>query len=213
MAIAFDASTDGGLNFSNSLSFAHTCSGSDRILLVAVFGDLVTNAYDITSVTYNGSALTEIAREATPSDRWVGLYYIVAPATGSNTVAVTVTGGVVAAACSSFTGVHQSSPIDSSSTSTATLAAGLTDFTTVVASSCWLVMGGKNNTGATSAGTGTTLRQGPANGIYLVDSNGTVATGSRFQEVAGSTANWSDVLISIAPAGGAGSPWYYYSQQ
>lgn len=212
MAIAFDASTDGGLNFSNSLSFAHTCSGSDRILLVAVFGDLITNAYDITSVTYNSVSLTEIAHVATPSDRWVGLYQLVAPATGSNNVVATVTGGVVAAACSSFTGVDQLSPIDSFNTDAEEAVAAFTAFTTVVAANCWLVMGGKNNVGATSAGTGTTLRQGPSSGIYIVDSNGTVATGSRFQEVAGGTAHWSGVIASLQPAS-TGSPWYYFSQQ
>src|SRR5262252_9483594 len=62
--IAFDTATNGGNNggTTTSLTFNHTCA-SNATLLVGVIGDYVLSTPDnITSVTYNGTAMTLVAK-------------------------------------------------------------------------------------------------------------------------------------------------------
>ncbi len=59
--IAFDSATNGGSGTGTSLTYAHTCSGSARLLRVGV------NLYnpgtdDLTGVTYAGVAMTQIGK-------------------------------------------------------------------------------------------------------------------------------------------------------
>lgn len=117
MAVAFDATSYSGNQTVTPYSWSHTCSGSDRVLIVGVtVMDPTGNAPTVTGVTYNGVALTQIQ-----SNGWddAGSFYLrsylwrlIAPATGANTVQVTLSaapntsiGGAV-----SVTGAHQTTP-------------------------------------------------------------------------------------------------------
>jgi len=77
----------------SSYTFSHTCAGSNRLL---VFGDGHTSSSDttVTGVTYNGVALTLVRSDQHQSgDSWrTSIWYLIAPATGSNTVSVTLCG-------------------------------------------------------------------------------------------------------------------------
>ena len=99
-----------------SATIAHTVSGNNRLLLVGVtLWPGIPNRY-VTSVTWNGTALTKITNISYSDTIRTELGQLVAPATGSYNVIVNVTGtapnydanmtvGVI-----SFTGVDQSTP-------------------------------------------------------------------------------------------------------
>jgi len=114
--IAYDNASD-STGSGSTLTFSHTVSGTNRILLVgvAVF-DSNEALRPVTSVTYNGVALTKIDDEDTGagSSERAELWYLVAPATGANNVVITTTGSVtqIVGGAVSLTGVNQSSPVD-----------------------------------------------------------------------------------------------------
>jgi hypothetical protein len=115
MAVAFDAaSASADLSGSTSGSWSHTCSGSDRYLIVGVAGfDAESNLSGIT-VTYNSVAMTKLGGNQDTNNNNTLLFGLVAPATGSNTVQISnipSSFSQVAAGAISFTGVHQTTPV------------------------------------------------------------------------------------------------------
>lgn len=122
MAIAHDTdSNSGAVGNVATYSWSHTCTGSNLDLVVAVlvyYPNIGTTT--VTSVTYNGVAVTVQKFQDFPSAFfavWIG--NLVAPASGSNTISVTLSRALGGVNCtigfaSSYTGVHQSSPIDAS---------------------------------------------------------------------------------------------------
>lgn len=212
MAIAFDAATDGSLvNPGTSLTWSHTVTGSNPILHVAVFGDLVSGdatGVKITGVTYNAVAMTlvgKIAEEngATPAnDRWVYLYELVGPATGAHNVVVSASASIAIAGQSvSHTGAKQSSQPDNFTTNSAAGASSITTSLTTVADGCWSVLAIRTSGGTVSAGSGSTVRTTNANGLSLADSGGPkTPAGSTSMAVttAGST-TFGVVMASFSP--------------
>ncbi len=204
MAIAVDASTDGNHTLSSQThSFNHTCSGSDRYLVVVAFGDVAGVFPDVTA-TYNSVSMTELGRANTPTDRWMALFGLINPTSGTHAVLVTqnlvgstATGGSAV----SYTGVLQSGQPDSSNSGTGSSTTSFPLSTTVMATGCWLVLGTKSTSGTISGGSGTTARLIATDDLSLLDSNGTVLTGSQTL-TANSTAsdNFGGVIVSLAPS-------------
>ena len=109
MALAKDATSSAHAQGASSLSWAHTCTGSDRLLVV----HSGTNGTPVSTsgVTYNSVALTSRwsdSRNWTAASAWS----LVAPATGSNTVAITLsaTEDTEFGQAISYTGVDQTTP-------------------------------------------------------------------------------------------------------
>ncbi len=213
MAIAFDAATNGGTTGGNN-SFSHTCSGSDRILYVVAFGDTVqldATGNKMSGTIYGSDLMTELARlpennGASPTtDRWCYLFQLVNPASGSNTVLVVCSSGAVGAVAASYTGAAQTSQPDAQGSNYGSSTTA-TDSTTVVAASSWIVSAVKENQGWTVTPTNGTERvASAANGLHLIDSNGTVATGARTIGGTGSpSGDWVVLSASFAPVGGGG---------
>lgn len=119
--IAFDAASNSGYQAaSSSYSWSHICTGSDRYLLVGI--SMLSLAQTVSSITYNGVNLTLLGSKNSISGACrVELWGLAAPATGSNTIAVTLSGSIASAGCaSSFTGVHQTSPTEAFNSAQAT---------------------------------------------------------------------------------------------
>jgi len=179
MAIAYDSSAK-GTTTTSSLTFAHTCSGTNRILFVAA---RFYQTDKITGITYNGTAMTFINKrqDNAGNNCYIYLYYLLNPDTGTNNVVVSASANPniqMCAASASYTGVAQSGQPDSQTNKSST-SSTMTVTTTVVASNCWL-FGATSNFRATSASTGTTNRQQVAGDPFTIsDSNGTVGTGSQ----------------------------------
>ena len=115
--VAIDAigpsSTGALINGNTTLSWTHTCSGTNRYLVVGIAVGGGTAAWTI-SVTCNGTAMTSLGRQQSDnqSDGYVALFGIIPP-TGSCSIIATssnngtpLTGGSISA-----TGVDQTTPI------------------------------------------------------------------------------------------------------
>lgn len=211
-AIAFDAA--GGPQYSGSatsITWSHTTTGSDRILIV--FHHLASAAGDIgTGCTYNSVAMTLIDKHQNTANGvgYTYLYYLVAPTTGANSVVCSTSAAAAQEGASmSYTGASQTGQPDSFANSAS--GAQVTTFTTtttVVASNTWLVGVFADNAFASSAGTGTVRRTAASVGLQSggFDSGGTVGTGSQSLQATTATAtDWVGVIASIAEAGGGGA--------
>lgn len=179
MSIAFDTSTKAAQVNSNSLTYSHTCTGSNRILFVTIQGQI--NSDNVTGVTYAGTSMILVDKDLYPTNgRWSYLYYLVAPTTGANNIVISANATIfMGSAAASYTGVNQSTPIDASTKNTTSSASSLTTTLTTTTNNCWTVMGNANGIGnSTGGGSGTTLRQTDGSGYALFDSNGPVSTGS-----------------------------------
>src|SRR3990167_2930414 len=110
MAVVFDALSSGAVD-ANTITVAHTCTGSNRLLVVGIGIDgaqTVSAGYP----TYAGVEMTQVATFA-PGNFRIYIYYLVAPATGANNIVCNFSAaqdiGLVAV---SYTGVAQTTPLD-----------------------------------------------------------------------------------------------------
>ncbi len=153
MAIAFDVASGLQSNSGTVHTFAHTCSGSNRLLVVFV---MCASSRTVNSVTYGGVAMTFKTKTSGPSQN-IHIYHLVAPATGSNNVVVTIdSSSFCYPTAVSYTGVDQTTPTGNSvaqngSTATVTL--------TTTVDNAIIVAGARDaNDGSTSAGANATQR-------------------------------------------------------
>lgn len=213
--IAFDAAVNGGIvNPGTSRTWSHTCTGSDRILFVAVFGDLLTSdatGAKITGATYNGVAMTLLDKVTPPAsgERWLYLYYLINPDTGANNVVVSASSSIVIAGNSaSYTGVNQSGQPDATNKGTASSTTSITRSLTTIADNCWTFMAGKASGGNVTAGSGSTMRSTENNDLGIFDSNGAITpAGSTSMTMNSSiTTVFSAVMASFSPSGGGAPP-------
>jgi len=200
MAIAFDAASGNEYDGSGtSVTVAHTCTGDNRILFAVAVGSNESDT--LTSCTYNSASMTLIDKLQVSGDRWVYLFYLIAPATGTNNLTANfseITDPTINGA--SYTGVSQTGQPDSNNTGTAD-STTLTISTTTVADNCWLVMGVKNTQSTPVAGTGTTRRDtGGAAGI--LDSNGAKSPAGSYslEETQTPSGQMGGIIASFSPA-------------
>lgn len=209
MAIAFDAKT--GFTYSGSTvtqTYSHTCSGSDRILFVGVS---IRNTRTITSVTYNGVAMTQSGSSIGVGTVVDYLFYLVNPATGTNTVSITQSAADTITSCSiSYTGASQTGQPDATSTGGPTTTTSYSQSVTSVADNCFAVLYGNAASGAALiAGSNTTIRNQPEvlfTGAFLIDSTAaktpagtfTLAVTSSSQNFGGCMASFKPYVVSTA---------------
>ena len=113
MALAFDAASSSSTAVGPTLTWSHTCSGAQRVLVVGVG---LETAQSVTSVTYGGVELTRVGYVAqgqgdTYDDVRSELWVLIAPLTGANNIVVTASGETeIIGGATSWTGAHQSAP-------------------------------------------------------------------------------------------------------
>jgi hypothetical protein len=198
---AFDAVVNGAVNVS---SWSHTCSGSQRLLVV--FTDGPSGA--VTGVTFNGVALTNIASATIANavtGRTLQAWYLINPASGAHTVALSgpLTTNYIGIS-QSYTGCNQTSQPDAvHATGNSGTATSRTETVTTVADNSWLVFATDTNGGNSSAGTGAVRRSASASFAFeTFDSNGpiTPAASASIQATSGGAVSWASLVLSIAPA-------------
>ncbi len=186
-----------------SATWAHTVTGSDTLLIVGI--NRGQDLDDVTSVTYNGVAMTQLGKVDTGSS-FMYLYGLVAAATGANNIVVNWTNsGTVYCAAASYTGVSQTGLPDSAHADSGN-SGTLTGTTTVVAANCWLVGFQRNESGTPlTAGAGTVVRKAVTGNTYIavIDSNTTVGTGSQSLITTSGSNQWGSVIASVAPVAAA----------
>lgn len=117
MAIAFDASSKKAINNAASLTQAHTCSGSDRVLVVALssadFDYMVSG-----TITYGGVSLgTPVLSLLGNPGQVIRLYVLPNPPAGTADIVVTPSQATyLNMVAASYTGVNQASPVSASNT-------------------------------------------------------------------------------------------------
>ena len=109
-AIAYDSGSSSGYVSASTYNWSHTCAGSNRFLAVDI--SLLSPATTVSSVTYNGDALTLIgARSTVASVGRIECWGMVAPDTGTHDIEVTLSGSIASVGnANSYTNVHQTSP-------------------------------------------------------------------------------------------------------
>lgn len=186
MAISFDSSAQGA--YPTPSTFNHTCgtgSATSGILFVAI--EALSGSLP-SAVTYNGVAMTLYGTFGSGA---YAVWYLLAPPSGTHTVAITTTSTQYIAVSSSYLGVSQTGFPDSEAAGTGGNSAPPQSVsTTVVAANCWLVtfawvfqLSGSNTpTTFTSSRTdrqyNASANGSATNGLLVSDSNGTVSTGS-----------------------------------
>jgi hypothetical protein len=202
-AIALDTSVNGGLENSgtSTLSYSHTVTGTNPILFVGVFGAIGSDL--VTGVTYNSTSMTLAGKAEIDGDRWVYLFYLVGPATGSHTVKITASANTpLDGQSASYTGVAQSGQPDAVSSSTIDNATSTTLSLTTIANNSWAFLLDKTNVDSPAAGAGSTQRQS-ANGMGIFDSNGPVTPAGvksmTATDLGGGGSNFASVMMSFSP--------------
>lgn len=123
--VAFDAvgPSSAGVSSaaSTTLSWSHTCTGTNRLLLVEASMSKTSDTGVTLSATYNGVAMTSVGvvHSNGSTSGFVQMFRLINPPTGANTVVVTASGGTpedLIGGSESFTGVHQTTPLGTPAT-------------------------------------------------------------------------------------------------
>lgn len=203
MAITFDAFTKlaDGVDI-QGLTASHTVTGSNPAIMVWIFAN---NSGDVvTGVTYNGVAMTQVAKKAR-SDYALQicyLYYLPNCATGSNNVVISstlpITNSTVYAV--SYAGVANAGVENSGSAATGSATASAS--ATTIDSGAWLIGGAWTALGDSSLTASTNTTQRAENTYVNVgDSNAVSLTpGSNALTWTLNNTQWVCIIASIAPA-------------
>lgn len=200
-AIAFDVASGATGSAVTSLTFSHTCTGTNRLIISNAL--VTTNVDRVTGVTYAAASMTRqtrVSETVGTNDEY--MYYLIAPATGANDVVWSFDSSQTCfASAASYTGVAQSGFPDASNTGTVTTGTSITVSVTTVADNCWLVSGCINSPGGLTAGTNTTNRNSPNSQEMLGDSNvAETPPGSFSQNYTWATSGGAAcAVVSIAP--------------
>lgn len=211
MAIAHDATTN-MTSFGNvaSYTFNHTCTGTDRCLFVGL-QDSYTGASPTVSVTYNSVSMDFIAQVITGSAaRSLRIFSLLNPASGTNTVAVTIGGQASVenyGGAASFTGVKQDQTLpDASGTGNATAGTTVSATVTTTVTNCWAFYVFGNN--GTTAGTNASVLSITSGRGFGVNSTQPIASAGAYAMTMNKTsgANCGMVAVSFKPAPAAAAP-------
>lgn len=190
MAIAYDTSSASSTTEGTPVSWSHTCTGTNRYLIVALYS-ADGGALSDWTVTYNGVSMSYInSREVGGT---VALYGLANPDSGTNTISATAGTGSAVGRAVSYTGVLQSGQpeANAAATSSTLTVSSSTDYAWLVA-----VWGG---TGSFTAGSGTVIRsQGTSNlggQFALGDSDGAKSPAGSYSLIATSGSEYGVVVV------------------
>jgi hypothetical protein len=201
MGIAFDAHSNAAANPLNSWN--HTCSGSNRLLLVGFRSPSTT-----LTASYNGVAMTRLGTYYTlGAGDYDHVFYLLNPASGTNSITTSSPGsGTTYGQAVSYTGVKQSGQPNASSSAHGSSTSPSTSVDTGTTDGCWIMAWMDNEVSATSADSNTTFVWGSSGGSastmgwFEYKNNPKSPAGS--QSVGGSLASsgsWFISAVSFTP--------------
>jgi len=168
MAIQFDATAESA-STTGTETFAHTCTGLDRIIFASISG---VNA-SVSTASYAGLGMTQVDAQSYGTIR-AEMWYLANPPTGANNVVVSGAPHL-AVVSHSYTGVDINAPLGESQTAGSTDQTGTVD---VVAQAGWMVVdcyADQSDSEPASQGAGQTLVGGVRQGGATNDSNAQVS--------------------------------------
>ena len=203
-AIAFDAlSKSTGVGVS-SVTLAHTISGSNRMLFVSF---MTNNTLDlVTSVTYNGTAMTKLKQQATASAGLLSYVYgLAAPDTGSNNIVISVSApSLIYTTNASYTGVDQTLPTGTAIDANNTTGTTWSEDVVTTADNSWIFMHGRNPPTQTVTSGNVRATNDPDDGMCGDVIAATAGTNSIAGTNGGPPANQTTIAVGFAPATGGG---------
>lgn len=207
MTYGIDVDLPSGVNISGSTTsydVSHTCTGTDRALIVHVLSN--NNSFPITGVTYAGASMTKLSTFTRSGESFaIDQYGLANPATGANNITTTTASatvhGIVAI---SYIGVDQTTPFPTTSTAIGN-SATITNTLTVANDNAWIFAGTRTG-GAEVSATGTNYFRrvsNASNGFAAGDSNNALTTGSKTVDVTVTSGQWGIALIELKPVSGS----------
>lgn len=203
--ITFDAASkvaNGGST--GPVTWSHTCSGSDRLLLVGI--KTYGSADPVTGVTYNGVAMTQLKKvDGGTNDVFNYVYGLLSPDTGAHDISISYTGGqYVSATAGSYTGVLQSGLPDATAEAhyDSTGTTSLNTTITTVLNNCYVGVFGYANGGNHSL-TNATIRIATTVGDAIWgDSNSAISPAGNLNVIDSfnNSVYAGLILVSFAPA-------------
>jgi hypothetical protein len=198
--IAFVAAADLGNGTGASYtSSAHSVTAGSTELQLCVVGDFGSNADDISTVSYGGSSATQSTKQG-GGNRWLYLYHLESPPSGSHTVTITGGNHYWAVMVAEYSGAATAGQPDATITASVT-ANSITTNVTTVADNSWVVSceEGYNASQAPSAGAGATQRVVDAsfNSSIIVDSNGPVHPAGSYSQTINSQGGASIPIVMV----------------
>lgn len=161
MSISFDSVTSTASTGSiSSKTFAHTCSGVDRVLWV-VAGVATSN--DVSGVTYAGVPMLQFGSDKTDgTSNRLTIWYLVNPMAGSNNVVITATStGTIGYGAISFTGVSQDTFLDGGNRNETTTSSFSLSSTSTDTNTYAVMFGFAGSGSALTGGSNTTIASQP----------------------------------------------------
>ncbi len=154
-----DAVSSGRQNPGTSLTYSHTCSGSNRGLWVAVYAGSASDV--ITGVTYNGVAMTRVDAQAMPSSSgYAYLYRLIAPATGANNIVISSSSSVdIQSVSASYNEIKQSGQPDATGKASQAAADNVTGSVTTVTDKDFIVSMAANDQDNPAGGANAIMRK------------------------------------------------------
>jgi immune inhibitor A len=217
-SVTLDASAGGSIAFgaassahtdpdASTLSWNHTTSGSNRVMVVGV---TTRNNVSVASITYGGESLTRIRRDAKDPDVGTELWVLIAPPEGTYTVELTAdTSTTIEAGATTWTGVGQTLET-ALGTDAGSTGLGLTASVDVSSSGGEIVVdvvGTQHKDATVTVGDGQTQRWNEV---------GTAGVGAASSEPGASTVtmswglakeeSWAISAVALLPAGGSYDP-------
>jgi len=218
MAIALDAissTNSSASSFSDPVILAHTCTGSNLVLLVGVtYQDSNHGNYGSNNVTYDGEAMVLIRSDEAVGNVYTELWIKVGPSTGANNIIVTPNSaaapGEIAVGGISLTGAKQSGQPEANNGATGSSNTPSVSVTTIDINS-WVVDVLANEAGNPTAGAGQTRRwykadQSFENGSGSTEGPVTPAGATTMSWSIPSGAPWALSAASIAPVTASAAP-------
>lgn len=189
-----------------TISFDSGSTGSDRGLIVVIFGA----ATDIlTGVTYAGVSMTQLFKQqgAAQGGLYVYIYGLANPATGTNNIVSSWSSSVTNPPhwYGVYTGYKQTGQPDVTDyTSRGSGSGNFTGNATTTANGCWFIAAEMDNNGNMAATANCTKRTGwsAGYGVQVFDSNASLgAAGSHDLTVTGANGDAQDlIMVAIAPS-------------
>lgn len=202
MAVTYDNASSTSGSGVTSLTWSHTCTGSNLGLIVGV-SFYPGNVESVTGVTYNGVAMTTIGSVLSVDQR-AHQWRLINPATGAHNVVVTFSDAVDAVAGAvSATGVHQTTMIGTQATASGTAVEPTVDVTSatdelVVDCLCWW----ENGAGAPTVGADQTQRW-EIHSTANADGAGSTQVGAATSTMSWTTPNaetWALAAVAFKPS-------------
>lgn len=200
--------------YANSVTFSHTCTGSNLGLLV--FVACRTGSADLAGATYNGVSMTKEVDVESNNVCGVQAFSLIAPATGANDVVLDFGSNFVlsSAVAISYTGVDQTDMIEATNSVTAFNTSVSGTVTTVTNDALAIDCINLQNAHTLTVGSGQTER----NNTDHSDANlGRIAVSEEGKAISGGVSmdwtissgdNYAQALLAIKPAVAGSSPTF-----